>query len=119
MELTREQKKGKLTKETEKLIEMLLDWEEGNRRPNMTQIEEEVLKLREGFGQALVRVVLEGQEVRQPVTAPVCPGCGKAMRNKGEKKKGIESRLGMVEMERGYYYCSDCESGLFPPRPTT
>ena len=119
MELTREQKKEKLTKKTERLVEMLLDWEEGNRRPNMTQIEEEVLKLREGFGQALVSVVLEGQAARQPVSAPECTRCGKAMRNKGEKKKDIESRLGIVQMERGHYYCSDCESGLFPPRPTT
>ena len=27
----------------------------------------------------------------------------------------IESRLGLIEVERGYYSCACCHSGFFPP----
>jgi hypothetical protein len=119
MELTRVQKKAKLQVKVAVIIERLLDWEEENRQPNLTQIEEEVLNLREQFGQDLVSVVIEGQAARQPAESPQCAQCGKAMRYKGIKKKVIESRLGGLEVERGNYYCQDCASGLFPPGSAT
>jgi hypothetical protein len=31
----------------------------------------------------------------------------------------VESRLGGIEIERGYYYCAACQSGSFPPRRAT
>jgi DNA repair exonuclease SbcCD ATPase subunit len=119
MELTRAQKKAKLQAAAEKLIEQMLDWDETNTRPNLTAIEDEVLKLRQQFGQEMAEVLVEGQEMRQPVEAPPCPQCGKAMRNKGQKRKAVTSRLGGIEVARGYYHCGACESGSFPPgRPT-
>jgi hypothetical protein len=119
MKLTRAQKKAKLEAAAAELIEQMLDWDEKNQRPNLTQIEDEVLKLRQHFGEEMAGVMLEGQEARQPVGNPLCPACGKPMRSKGEKRKAVESRLGSMEVERGYYHCPDCASGFFPPRPTT
>jgi DNA repair exonuclease SbcCD ATPase subunit len=119
MKLTRAQKKAKLEAAAAELIEQMLDWDEKNQRPNLTQIEDEVLKLRQQFGEEMAGVMLEGQEARQPVENPLCPQCGKPMRYKGEKRKDVESRLGSMEVERGYYHCPDCASGFFPPRPTT
>lgn len=119
MKLTRSQKKAKLAKAAEELIEQMLEWDESNERPNLTQIEDAVLALRQRFGQELVSVVVAGQEARQPVQAPLCPTCGEPMRDKGRKGKALESRLGELELMRGYYYCSRCESGVFPPGPTT
>lgn len=46
MQKTREQKKAKLAQAADALIEELLDWDEQNQTPNLTQIEEEVLELR-------------------------------------------------------------------------
>jgi hypothetical protein len=119
MKLTRAQKRAKLQAAAEKLIEQLLDWDELNTRPNLTAIEDEVLKLRRQFGEEMVDTVVAGQENRQPAETPLCPTCGKPMRYKGRKAREVESRLGGIELERGYYYCSNCESGSFPPRPAT
>ena len=119
MKLSRAQKKAKLEAAATELIEQMLDWDEKNERPNLTQIEDEVLKLRQQFGQEMARVMLEGQVAREPVENLLCPACGKPMRYKGQKRKDVESRLGSMEVERGYYYCTSCASGSFPPRPTT
>ena len=119
MKPTRAQKKAKLQVAAERLIEQLLDWDETNARPNLTAIEDEVLKLRQQFGQEMANVMVAGQATRQPVAAPPCPQCGQAMRDKGQKRKDVTSRLGAIEVARGYYHCAACESGSFPPgRPT-
>ena len=119
MKQTRAQKKAKLQASAERLIEQLLDWDEENARPNLTAIEDEVLKIRQQFGQGMVDVMVAGQEARQPIEAPPCPQCGKAMRYKGQKRKEVASRLGAIEVERGYYHCATCESGSFPPGQPT
>jgi DNA repair exonuclease SbcCD ATPase subunit len=119
MKLTRAQKRARLEKAAQALIERLLDWEEANQTPNLTQIEDEVLALRQQFGQAMVSAVVAGQEAQQPSEAPRCPSCGAVMRPKGRKRKAVESRLGVVALDRAHYHCARCESGLFPPGPPT
>ncbi len=119
MQQTRAQKKAKLQAAADRLIEQLLDWDERSTRPNLSAIEDEVLKLRQQFGQEMANVVVEGQEGGQSVEAPSCIHCEKAMRYKGQKRKEVESLLGGIEVVRGYYYCAACASGFFPPGPTT
>lgn len=119
MKLTRAQKRAKLQAASEALIERMLDWDELNERPKLTEIEDEVLAMRQQFGEEVAGVLLEGQASRQPVENPTCEQCGQAMRYKGQKRKDVESRLGGMAVERGYYYCTNCASGFFPPRPTT
>jgi hypothetical protein len=41
--------------------------------------------------------------------------CSKEMRYKGKKKTQVESRTGNLDVERGYYYCKECELSIFPP----
>lgn len=116
MRMTRSQKKAKLEAAASALIEELLEWDEQNEKPNLTQIEDAVLELRRRFGQEMALTLVAGQVARQPVDAPVCEQCGKPMRYKGAKQKDVESRVGGLEVERGYYYCGECASGHFPPR---
>lgn len=116
MKLSREEKREKLKKAASELIESLLEWEDANSRPNLTEIEDEVLLLRKRFGEELVQAVLESQESQQPSEAPKCQGCGKSLADKGRKGKEVESRVGELKIERNYYYCKECKSGLFPPR---
>jgi hypothetical protein len=119
MQTTRAQKKAELAARSEEIIERLLDWEERNGAPKLTAIEDEILQLRKEFGEEMLRVVMEGEEANQPVLNPACKGCGKELRYKGRKVREVVSRVGEVAVERGYYYCQDCASGLFPPRPPT
>lgn len=107
--------KAELQEEMSALIEEYLTWHEGTERPTLTDIEEEVLKLRERMSARLVEVATEEQETNQPAETPRCPECGEVMRDKGKKATSVESRVGEVRMQRGYYYCSHCRRGFFPP----
>jgi hypothetical protein len=115
MKRSRGQKKAELLAEAEALIDSLLNWDERTSKPNLSQIEDEVLEMRRRFGQRLAKAVIEDQEVKQPVEAPKSPQCGAELRYKGQKAVNIESRLGTLAAARGYYFCARCASGLFPP----
>jgi hypothetical protein len=118
MKLSRAQKKAEMEKAAAEMIEALLDWEEENKAPKLREIEEELLRLRKQFVQELASQVLSEQEASQPVETPNCPECGAAMRYKGKKPTKVESRLGELVIERGYYYCARCKCGFFPPGRT-
>ena len=119
MKATREEKRARLVAAAEAAIDELLAWEETNTAPNLRQIEEEVLKLREGFGQELALTVLAGQEAGQPAAGVKCPQCGAEMRYKGQKPTALESWVVNGALKRGYYYCPSCKEGIFPPGRTT
>ncbi len=110
----REQRKVELMKEAEALIDELLDWTASTERPNLSQIEEEVLKLHQRFSEELVQAVVEVQEAKQPAIGPRCVKCGQAMSYKGQKKVTMQTWVGEVELERGYYHCAPCQEGFFP-----
>ena len=115
MKRTREQMKAELLAEAEVAIDELLDWHEKGQEPTLTQLEEVVLKLRKQPSQRMTGVVLKDQEALQPVMVPPCPTCGQKMHYKGMKGVTVESRLGPLQLERGYWYCHRCRRGLFPP----
>jgi len=119
MKKSRAQREAQLREAMEGILEELWVWEEGQERPNLEAMEEVVLRLRHQLGQAMLEVLVEGQEAGQPVEPPRCEECGEPMRNKGGKVRGVESRVGEVELERNYYYCARCRSGFFPPGPST
>jgi hypothetical protein len=119
MRHTREQKRAELLKAAEALIEEFLDWEEQANKPNLTQIEDEVLCLRGQLGRQMAAVAIADQDAVQPVAAPVCSSCGAPMRYKGQKGQKVESRVGTLTLKRGYYYCSRCRERVFPPQRST
>lgn len=111
----REQKKVELMREAEALIDELLDWTASAERPNLSQIEEEVLKLRQRFSEEMTQAVVEVQEAKQPAVGPRCTKCGQVMSYKGQKKVRVQTWVGELELERGYYHCAACQEGFFPP----
>lgn len=115
MRHSREQKRAQLLTAAQAMIEEFLDWEEQVSRPNLTAIEDEVLRLRRQLGQRLAEVAIDDQDAVQPAEAPVCAQCGERMRYKGQKDLTVESRVGTLALARGYYYCARCKAGLFPP----
>jgi hypothetical protein len=115
MRRTPEQLEAALMAEAQALIAELVAWERQAGAPKLSQMEEKALAVRQRFGQRLLEAMLGDQEARQPAEPPKCPSCGVEMRYKGQKGTDIETRLGSIEVERGYYYCAHCESGFFPP----
>ena len=116
MSKTRVEQKATLMKEAEAVIDELLDWQEKAEHPNFSQIEEEVLKLREKLSRQMVSVTLSGEADSTPEV--VCPKCEGRMHYKGRKEKRVGSWVGEVKYERAYYHCEKCGQGFFPPGST-
>jgi hypothetical protein len=105
--------RGKAGEQSERVIKKLLDWNEAHEAPDLTQIEDIVLKLQEELGLEFAASLVSSQEKVEPVVER-CRPCGREMRNKGRKRKVVESRVGGIELERGYCYCTECGAGTFP-----
>src|ERR1700687_3142618 len=112
--LTRAERKVVLLQHAEALIDQMLDWSEHTAQPNLTQIEDIALDLRQQFGAALSQNEIVTQAQNAPVVLPMCPHCGKAMRPKGPKEKTVLARVGELKINRSHFYCPTCERGLFP-----
>ena len=119
MKKSREQLKTAFMVEAEELFDELMEWDEQTREPDLTQNEEKKLELRKRFGEQLAQQVILRQEERQPAAKVNCSGCGGEMDSKGLKGNRVETRIGNLEIARGYYYCPRCKQGLFPPGSAT
>lgn len=119
MKRTHDQLRAELMAAAEEVIDELLEWHERSEGPTLTEIEDAVLDLRRRLGERMQQAVIEDQEAIHPVPGPACPTCGREMRYKGMKKLAVSGRTGDIELERAYFYCDRCRSGLFPPGSTT
>jgi uncharacterized protein with PIN domain len=118
MKKSKKEMKANFLKEAEKIFDELMAWDDATVEPNLREIETKVLELRKRLGEDLARVIVSRQEKRQPAEKQICEGCGEQMENKGLKRKGVESLVGEIELEREYYYCKKCKQGNFPPGQT-
>jgi uncharacterized protein with PIN domain len=100
--------------EAEEIFDELMVWDECTPEPDLTQIEDMVLELRKRMGEQMGQALLGQQEQRQPAEKMHCPQCEGEMVNKGQKGNRLETRMGNLEIERGYYYCPSCRQGFFP-----
>lgn len=119
MKKSREQLKAAFMVEAEEMFDELMEWDEQTRAPDLTQIEDKILELRKRFGERLAQQVILRQEERQPAARVICPRCGEEMDPKGIKGNQVETRIGNLEIARGYYYCPQCKQGFFPPGSAT
>ncbi len=119
MKRTREERRAALEARAKELIDELMQWSEATERPDLTQIEEEILKLRQALSESMLETVIEDQASQRPIPGPTCPQCGKEMHYKGDKTRHVTSRVGETKLARGHYYCSHCQESLFPPGSTT
>jgi uncharacterized protein with PIN domain len=115
MKTSQEKLKAEFLAEAEALFDQLMAWDEQTDEPDLSQIEEIVLQLRQRLGQQLAQAVIARQEKRQPAERMVCPRCQGEVEPKGQKRNRVESRVGSVPLERSYYYCPRCRQGFFPP----
>src|SRR5512141_978330 len=115
MSPTRAEIRAKLLAEAKQAIDELLDWTDQTPRPNLTQIEDAVLKWRKQLSEQAAQAVIEAQEAQRPIPGPVCPTCQREMHYKDTKAQTVASRVGHLRIARGYYYCEQCQQSLFPP----
>jgi hypothetical protein len=119
MPRTRAELKAELQAEAERLIDALLDWTDQTEAPDLTAIEDEVLKLRQQFAEKLAEAAVDRQATAEPLTV-TCPECGRPMHPKKKRqRRRVQSRVGGVALKRAYFYCDHCRVGLFPPGPAT
>lgn len=111
--------KTELMAQAEGLIDELLDWTADTPAPTLTQIEEVILKLRKRLSEHMALTVIGAQAAVRPLPSPPCPTCQGEMHYKDMKGDTVESRVGSLPLERGYYYCEYCRTGLFPPGSAT
>lgn len=117
MPRSRAELKAEMEVEAARLIEETLAWNEQAGEPTLTEIEDQVLKFRQALGERLAKVLVESQANVEPVLVR-CPKCNRPMHQKRRRqRRRVESRIGQVALERAYYYCDHCRSGLFPPGP--
>ena len=115
MKKTREQRQTELQAKANEMIQRLLDWTEQTEKPNLTQMEDEILALREELSLSMLESVLSAQEASQPAEGGKCSNCGRSLRFKGRRTGQVVSRIGATDVGRGYYYCPECQTGIFPP----
>lgn len=101
----------------ENLFEAVL--EEGvKKQMTLSQMEEVVGQLKFELTSWLVERLIQVQAEQSAGPGPACSGCGREMRDKGEKPRQLISSQGQIEFKRKYYYCEGCRQGIFPPGST-
>ena len=115
MKRKRSEVKAELLHQAELLIDELLDWNDQTKVPDLTQIEDVVLKLRKQLGEQMARAVIDAQDSQRPSPGLQCATCQREMHYKDVKANTVESRVGTLRLVRGYYYCPTCRTGPFSP----
>ncbi len=119
MKKNQEKLKAEFLAEAEVLFDQLMVWDKHSSKPDMTQIEEIVLQLRERLGKQMAQAVIARQDSRQPVEKMSCPQCECELEPKGEKENRVETRVGNLRIGRDYHYCPGCRQGFFPSGSAT
>ena len=105
--------KKRLMAQAEAAIDEML----GTRKPvdeiTLTEIEQLARVTGEQVMQHITDGLVKASEDEQDPTL-CCPDCGKRLHYKGKKDKPI-TETGETTVRRTYYYCPQCQKGIFPP----
>jgi len=112
---SRDQMKAELMAKFEAAVERVLVWRESHQSFTLTELEEFVLSLRELVGQEVATEMLGQMKSKALVEAGGCERCGQVLEYKGQAKRRVVTRIGELAVERGRYWCPECEAGFFPP----
>ena len=92
----------------------MLDWADQTPRPNLTQIENAVLRLRKQMGEQAAPAGLEAQDAQRPVPGSRGPTCQREMHYKDTKAQTVESRVGQLHVCRGLTIAGPARRVFFP-----
>lgn len=97
------------------VIEELLAEQKDPARRTLTDIEQAVRVAGQKLEQALTVELVAESAAQLELDWPLCPDCGRRMKAKGRRLKRLVTEMGAVSLEREYYYCAGCRTGIFPP----
>jgi Uncharacterised protein family (UPF0236) len=83
--------------------------------PTLAQVTETVWNLRQELTGGLTQTIIEhthlGEHIRKQVP---CPKCARILQARSPVQRTVETLVGPVELERPYFYCRACRSGVYP-----
>lgn len=116
MGLTDDELKARMKAKAEAEIEKLFAAKKAPEEITLSEIERAVFQAGEAIKAGLTAGLAAQVGQEEPaVPGLACPTCGQEMHYKGMKSKQVVTETGTVTLERAYYYCETCRSGLFPP----
>jgi hypothetical protein len=84
--------------------------------PTLAQVTETVWNLRQALTGSLTETIVEhthqGEHTRQQSR---CPQCARLLPARPAVRRTVETLVGLVTLERPYFYCAACRTGLYPP----
>ena len=107
--------KVRLMVQAEAAIDGLLAGEGVPAHATLTDIEQAVLGVRQQLEPGLTRELVAERATEVTRAWPICPECGQKLKAKGKRRRRVVTETGEVTLEREYYHCAPCGSGLFPP----
>ena len=112
-----EQEEAEFLQAAAVMYKRLQEWRSQNLDASFDEIAEQVTPQRRELMGVLLKQLAEKAD--EQVYAPQCETCGRERVYKGRASRGVVHSEGESGLERAYYHCADCESGLFPPGPST
>jgi len=100
-------------KEIEALVDKMLNEKPGPSEIDLKDIEKAAVKTGEQIRQAIAQHLLE--EAEETPGEIHCPNCGKRLGMKDYRSREVVTEAGEVKLNRTYYYCEECQQGIFPP----
>lgn len=83
--------------------------------PTLGQVSATIWALRQqltgGVAATIVHQRHREEQQRQQLS---CPTCARLLSARGPVPRSVETMVGLVELERPYFYCQDCRAGSYP-----
>ena len=113
---SRAERKAELMAYFEQKADELLDWQERQGTTDLWTMEERVEQVGRAVQGKLVETLVESQQRGLSVNE-TCSRCGGRIEYWGERRRGLETSVGAINLTRPYYYCRHCQVGFFPSGP--
>jgi uncharacterized protein with PIN domain len=111
----REELEEQIVEQTREAVQKMLDELPDSSTITLSDMERAIVVLGQEINRQVLQCLLEAQ-ASEKVEGVICEKCGGVgMQRRGKRKKRVVTLGGEVEVERDYYVCPKCGSGLFPP----
>jgi hypothetical protein len=115
MEADHDAKRAELTALFERIYDELHEWRDKHPEASLDEIAQQVGRRRRQLMGELVAHLACQQGDGTVVEGVYCPRCGQRMIYKGRLPVRQEHLEGGIALQRAYYHCPACKTGIFPP----